>query len=250
MELRRLTAKKVLVWEIISGKFVQKTGLESPYIITPTGRKVSRVRILGNVVDKYINPSGTYGFLVIDDGTGSIRVKFFENISKVEKIEKGSLVDIIGRIRCDENEIWINVEIAKVIEDPNFETLRILEIVNILKEQCEKIRNIMKYLPQSSDMNELYTLLNGNISKKEIEAILEAKEIIYKHVEENKVEEDEKESKVLKLIKELDRGEGADYFELLKTSGLEENKLDEIIDRLLETGKCFEPKPGKLRVVI
>ncbi len=245
-----MTAKKVLIWEIASGKFVPKTGLESPYIITPTGRKVSRVRILGNVVDKYINPSGTYGFLVIDDSTGSIRAKFFENVSKIEKIEKGSLVDVIGKVRESEGEIWINVEIAKVIEDPNFETLRILEIANIHKEQCEKIKNIMKYLPQSTDINELYALLDGSISKKEIETILEAKEIIGKdkHIEEKEIEEDEG-SKILKLIKELDKGDGADYFEILKTSGLEENKLDEIIERLLESGKCFEPKPGKLKVV-
>ena len=52
---------------------------------------------------------------------------------------------------------------------------------------------------------------------------------------------------VLKLIDELDKGEGAPYSELLEKSGLPEAEFDEIMNSLLEDGLCFEPRPGKIK---
>ncbi|HIQ49869.1 MAG TPA: hypothetical protein EYH56_01595 [Nanoarchaeota archaeon] len=243
MELRRLTAKKARIEEIISGKFVHGGKFESSYVITKLGRRISRVRVMANIVDIYLNPESSFGFVVLDDASGVIRAKFFGNTQMLETLKKGDLVDVIGKLRFSDDEIWINAEIIKKIENPNFEILRMLEIAKIIKEQKEKIKKVKEHLPQTSDINELFALLGEEISKKEIESIIEAEELLK--------EDKEKEDKyiVLKLIEELDTGEGADYKELLEKSGLEESKLDKIIQELLETGKCFEPRPGKLKKV-
>lgn len=241
MELRRLTAKKARIEEITSGRFVSRGEFESSYVITRLGRRISRARVMGNVVDIYINPENSFGFAVIDDSTGVIRAKFFGNTQPLEELKKGDLVDVIGKLRFSEGEIWINTELIRKIDNPNFETLRILEIAKIIKEQKEKIKKVREHLPQTSDINELFALLGEEIPKKEIESIVEAEEVF----------KEEKGDKymILKLIEEIDTGEGADYREVLEKSGLEESEFDRIIQELLETGKCFEPRPGKLKRV-
>lgn len=57
----------------------------------------------------------------------------------------------------------------------------------------------------------------------------------------------EAKNKVIKLIESLDKGEGVDYQILQKESGLDENQLDFAVQDLLESGVCFEPKPGKIK---
>lgn len=241
MEIRRLTARKARIEEINSGRFISREGFESSYVITKLGRRISRVRVMGNIVDIYTNPEKSFGFITLDDSTGIIRAKFFDNVKLLENLKKGELVDVIGKLRFSEGEIWINTEVVKKIDNPNFETLRILEIAKIIKEQKEKIKKVKEYLPQTSDINELFALLGEEIPKKDIESIVEAQEIL-------KEEKGDKEI-ILKLIEELDYGDGADYKEVLEKSKLEESDFDKIIQELLETGKCFEPRPGKLKKV-
>ena len=56
MEIKRITAKKASIGEIDNGTFVRKSGFESSYILTNLGRRLSRVNILGLIVDKFISP--------------------------------------------------------------------------------------------------------------------------------------------------------------------------------------------------
>ncbi len=243
MERRRLTARKALIGEIVKGRFIPKSGLESSYVLTKLGRRLSRVRIMGNIVDMYSNPASSFASLTIDDSTGVIRAKVFDNVESVSDISYGDLVDVIGKVKFTEGEIWINVEIINKVKDPNFETLRIVEIAKILKEQKEKIQKVKECLSQTSDINELFALLGEEISKREIEGIVEAENVF-------KEEEQSLKSSVLELIKELDFGDGADYRELLDKSGIPEKELDSIIQELLDTGACYEPRPGKIKRVI
>ncbi len=239
--MRRLTAKKASIEEIVSGRFISRGELESSYVITKLGRRLSRVRVMGNVMDIYTNPENSFGFIVLDDSTGVIRAKVFNNLKSLETLKKGDLVDVIGKLRFTEGEIWINTELINKVSNLNFETLRIAELAKIAKEQKEKIRKVKEHLPQTSDINELFALLGEEISKKDIESIVEAEEVF----------KEEKGDKYLifNLIEELDDGTGADYNKVLEKSGLGENEFDKIIQELLESGKCFEPRPGKLKRV-
>ncbi len=243
MELRRLTAKKCFIKELVTGRFIQKEAPESSYVLTRLGRRLSRVRVLANVVDIYENPSSSFASITIDDSTGVIRAKIFGDTEVIRNIEKGDLIDVIGKLRNSEGETWINLEIVKRIENPNFEILRMLEVAKILKEQKEKFEKVKEQLPQSSDINELFVLLGEELTKKEIEAIVEASEVFME------MEADRHKALVLQLIEELDYGDGADYKELLERAGIEEKLFDQILQELLEKGYCFEPKPGKIKKV-
>ena len=55
-DMTRLTAFKVPVSDIVSGKFIDVEGRWEPnYVITKLGQRVSRVRVMGIVVSKFLN---------------------------------------------------------------------------------------------------------------------------------------------------------------------------------------------------
>ncbi|MHA1378039.1 MAG: OB-fold nucleic acid binding domain-containing protein [Candidatus Helarchaeota archaeon] len=175
---KRETAFKLSISDIIRGKFI-KTDNRS-YIITPFGLNVNRARILGTVIDIQIYKQDQnqenieitkkdYGYLVIDDGTETIRVKFWgDDIEKhkLQDLEVGDNVDIIGRVREYNDEIFIMPEMILKITDPNWELLRELEKIEI-KELFKK-KKLSNVVNVSEDVNEKITNIVDNVEKKPI----------------------------------------------------------------------------------
>jgi RPA family protein len=246
MENRRLTARKTSVSEIINGKFVRKTGFESSYILTNLGRRLSRVRVLGLIVDKFISPDEKFAAVTLDDGTDTIRCKSFINIKIFDGITPGDLVDTFGKLREYNGEVYVTPEIVRKVNS-NFETLRILELHKIMQEQKAKIKRMQELQSKTTDSNELKTAAKSFFPLEDVEAILEAQDIIESNSEEKASALAEEKNKIIKLIDSLDKGEGVDYKTLMKESGLDENKVDFAVQELLESGVCFEPKAGKIK---
>jgi RPA family protein len=248
MEMKRITAKKASVGEIVNGKFIKKSGFESSYALTNLGRKLSRVRVLGLIVDKFISADERYATLTLDDSTETIRCKTFINTKILDGFGSGDMVDIFGKLREYNGEIYIMPEIiAKV--DANFEILRSLELVKIFREQREKIKKIRDIQKQTSDLAEIKAAIKDLMSLEEAEGILEAQEIIENSVEEKTASVNDVKNKVLKLIETLDKGSGADYQDILVKSGFAEKDIDLAIQDLLESGVCYEPNPGKIKKI-
>jgi RPA family protein len=110
------------------------------------GKKVFRVRLMGRVVGKFINDERSYGNVVLDDETGTIRAKFFSsNIHKLDGISMGDLVEVVGRIRQFQDEVHIITDEVAAFEDVNWELLRKLELAvpenGMEKEMLKKIRD-------------------------------------------------------------------------------------------------------------
>jgi RPA family protein len=246
MELKRLTARKALIREIINGKFIRKSGFESSYILTNLGRRLSRVRVLGLIVDKFISPDERYATITLDDSIETIRCKAFINVKLFDGFGTGELVDVFGKLREYNGEIYIMPEIVRKV-DANFETLRILELEKIFKEQRERIKKIRELQKQTSDLVELKTSVKEFMPLEEAEGILEAQEMVETIIEEKTVSVSETKNKILRLIETLDKGEGTDYQDILTKSGFSEKDVDFAIQDLLESGVCFEPKPGKIK---
>lgn len=248
MEIKRLTAKKASLREIINGKFVKKSGFESSYILTNLGRKLSRVRILGLIVDKFISPDEKYATITLDDSTETIRCKAFINTKIFDGFGSGDLVDIFGKLREYNGEIYIMPEIITKA-DSNLETLRVLELEKISKEQREKIKKIRELQKQTSDLTEIKAAIKGLMTLEDAEGILEAQEMIENSVEEKTVSATDIKNKILKLIETLGKSDGADYQDILIKSGLPEKDIDFAIQDLLESGICYEPHPGKIKKI-
>jgi len=130
----RQVAHKTDIKTVNSGKYVQidRTSEENKY--TPNyvemedGTQISRVRIMATVLDKYVSEDGNYASLTLDDTTDTIRCKIFKELDIIETIEKGDLIDLIGKIKEYNEERYLQPEVIVKIENPNFEVLRILEL--------------------------------------------------------------------------------------------------------------------------
>ena len=246
MEIKRLTAKKASIKELNSGKYIKREGFESSYILTNQGRKLSRVRILALIVGKFISDDEKYAAITLDDSTDTIRCKAFVNTKIFDGFGPGDLVDVFGKVREYNGEIYIMSEIIRKA-DPNMETLRILELEKIIRGQKDKIKKIQTFENQTTDINELKSLVKDHMSQDELKGILEAQEVNENIMQEKTATASEIKSQILKLIDKLDKGDGADYQEIMKKSGLSENDVDFAIQDLLESGMCYEPTPGKIR---
>ena len=203
MEAKRLTAKKTSTEEISKGKFVKKSGFESSYVLTDLGRKLSRVRVLGLIVDKFISQDEKYATLTIDDGKDTLRLKSFVNVKIFSGFEPGDLVDVFGKVKEYNGEIYVTPEILRKV-DANFETLRMLELGKIRKEQMKKIKLVEEQKKSTLDISELERALNGMVSKEDIQSIIEAEEIIQSDTEEVAAKNVHNKEKILELIAKLD----------------------------------------------
>ena len=93
------------------------------------GKRIVRVNIIANVVDRYDSEGDKrYSFITIDDGSGQIKLKAFgDNVSRLQGINQGLTVVVIGTLRNFNNETYINPEIIKE-KDPKYLLVRKLEL--------------------------------------------------------------------------------------------------------------------------
>ena len=243
VERKRLTAIKTEIKDIVDGRYVKAEGFESNYVITPNGLKISRARILGTVMTKFITEDGNYGFIVLDDETDTLRVKAFKNTKIFDNIEVGDLVDVIGKIREYDEEIYLSPEIVRKIKNPNFLILRKAELLNQKKEFEEIKKKVKGFMKSTTDLDEIRKLAEAEgIDPGIVESIAES--------EEKEPEKEDKKSlkdSILKIIDNLDEGTGAEYTAIITESKLSEVEVEEVINDLLSEGTCYEPRPGRIK---
>jgi RPA family protein len=203
----RQVAVKLRVNEICEGNYVVEEGWKPNYLLTKKGGKASRVNLMGVVLDKEEN--GAITNLVLDDGSGKIIVRSFEEIKNLKDIKTGEGILVIGRIRVYNDEKYISPEIIKKIDNAWL-----------------KVRGL-----ESKE-----EVVIGE-KKKEVKEETEDKEEIFEPV--NK--------KILDLIKELDKGEGA-LIEEVKEK-LKINNTEEIIEEMLKRGEIFQNIAGRAKVL-
>ena len=192
---------------------------------------------------KFITEDGNYGFIVLDDETDTLRVKAFKNTKIFDNIEVGDLVDVIGKIREYDEEIYLSPEIVRKIENPNFLILRKAELLNQKKEFEEIKKKVKGFMKSTTDLDEIRKLAEAEgIDPGIVEAIAES--------EEKEPEKEDKKSlkdSILKIIDNLDEGTGAEYTAIITESKLSEVEVEEVINDLLSEGTCYEPRPGRIK---
>ncbi len=236
----RSPSKKVRIKDIVEGKFFHgsREDLKESFLISPLGQKISRVNLVGSVIDKFSTEN--YSFLLLDDGSGSIRVKGFgEKVELLKNFEKGDLVQVIGKVKEFDGEIYVSCEIIRKVE-PNFEIMRRLEVLKDIitqKRIVDDIKSICK-LPEGEIIN--YAKEKYGLEEESVKYILEVlnrdREIDYKPI-------------ILKLIEELDEGNGVEVARIFELSNLPESEVEKTLDSLLNSGEIFEPTPGVLKRV-
>ena len=255
---KRSVAYKVSIEDIKNGDFFVENMQDKKisYVNTPFGLKVSRVRIFGDVIfvrSYKREDTGNVGsvYIGVNDGTESIlvraflesqyNIKYVESIKIAQELEVGNMVDVIGRVRKRENDIYINPEIIRKIENPNFETLRELEKIYLklmFKKEKEKPQSSGVKIEKRDDQERFEVDLN------DIEEELEAETSIILSVSG---ESDDTITKILSLIEKIDEGDGVSIKEISTYTNIGTDKLESILKVLFEDGTIYEPKKGRFR---
>ncbi len=168
-QFKRNIAFKLRIGDILIGKPVFDG--ERFSFLEIGDRKIIRVNIVGNIVEKFESEGDKkFSNLTLDDGSGQIKAKAFsEDTGKLKNFNQGQTILIIGVLRSWNNETYILPEIIKEI-DSRYLLIRKLEI--------EKGRNKNSSLIQRKQIIAIKDKLLDLIKKSEPENGIEIEKII------------------------------------------------------------------------
>lgn len=263
----RLTAFKVPIGDLTGGRFVEVDGKWEPnYLLTQMGQKVSRVRVMGRILAKFMNEEGTYGTITLDDTTGAIRLKAFRaELRMLKELQMGDLVDCVCKVRKYLDEVYLSPETVVALENPNHELLRRLELAGERAKLKELKETVLKALDEcGGDRDRAKSLLaQKGIAADVVEAVISAPSGVEARaaqppeesreeapIKEAEVQTADNKIKVMRLIEELGGRDGADYNAIIQKSGLDAQVLDGAIRELITDGEIFEPKSGRFKRLV
>jgi len=208
-QFKRHTAYKVWIGGIHKNPIVRDENGSSK--ISIGSLQVARVNLIGGVIDAF--KSENYGSLLVDDGSGTIRLKVWgEDLGLFEDKQVGDLVLVVGRVGEFNEERYVRPEIVRKIST-DWALLRRLELVQKFgaPKKEEKVEVSVKDQPQ-----------------KEVEPSLAAREAILNTIE--KLEE-------------------VDEAKLVEACAMPREKVMVALNDLLKEGEVFSPKKGLYRLV-
>lgn len=121
---QRQVAYKVKISDILNGNFV-KDQFSAGYVKL-SDKHISRVNIIATVVYKAEQSSTANA--VIDDSTGKVLLRSFENSDIFSNVDIGDVVLVIGKIREFNDEKYIIPEILKKVSNSEWMNVRKLEV--------------------------------------------------------------------------------------------------------------------------
>ncbi|MBN1645024.1 hypothetical protein JW851_03225 [Candidatus Woesearchaeota archaeon] len=215
---KRQTAVKVSIGSLLSSTYVKQDGMLPNYVLLDDGSKVSRVNLMGVVVS--VGEDTGFQSVFIDDGSGKVSIRAFEQNEVLASLNIGDCILIIGRPREFGSEIYVLPEIIKKITNPKWLEVRKLELQQ--RKKPDKVQEIksQEKIQQEEEID------SGAIVEEEFVSGGNAD--------------------VINKIKELDTGNGADFDEVIKQTSQESEK---IILSLMKNGDVFEVSPGKLKIL-
>jgi hypothetical protein len=241
----RGVAYKVAVEDITKGKYSRSDARWEPaHVLTPLGERVSRVRVMGVVVSRFVNEDRKYASITLDDGSDTIGAKAFrEDVELLMDVKPGEIVDVVGKVKEYGGEKYINVESVWHVDDPNWELVRRLELLIKRKKAEVKGISLEATIPKEAEVEEGREKGERWLGDEEKIAEVTVEKVI------DDVEEDKEDPKILllNLIERLDEGDGVKYVTLLRESGLSEDSLETVLNDLMQEGEVYEPKIGRFR---
>jgi len=201
---KRSPAVKLRVSDIGQGKWSGK------YLELKNSEIVTRVRLLGTVVNKFLAEDKTFSSMTLDDSSDTIRIKTWDSVKTMENLAVGDVVDLIGKVREYNGEIYVVPEIVRKIDDPNFELLRRLELMKKFG------------FSQKSEENK----------ENKIETPAEKKDV---------------RKDVMTLIESS--ANGISYSEIVQKIKVPQTEIEFVINDFLSGGICYEPSPGVIKKI-
>ena len=203
-QFKRNIAFKLRIGDVLAGKPVIEADKFSSMELA--GKKIVRVNIVGNVIDKYgtDNTEGKkFSIITLDDGSGQIKAKAFgDDAGRLESVSQGQTILIIGVLRYWNDETYISPEIIREM-DSKYLLVRKMEVERKKSKSAEPL------------------------PKDQINAVRD---------------------RILGAIKSAEDDGGVDMDKLIMTlSNIAPVIINQEVEKFLEEGIIFEPRPGKVR---
>lgn len=221
---------------------------------------IKRTKIVGTVIFKKIqsNPNQEEEMIKssqgsskrlsfqIDDGTSIIWVNFWNVSEKLDqRIMRGDLVQVVGRVSTYNDIVQINGEIVNKIDNPNEEMLHELEMIKFLKKNGKRDLSLIKNVEKESIFIE-------EIEEESFEKPSNSKKTEFKEEKYNSeefgefddftddIDEDELEEKLVKVIKSHDKGDGVELNILIGIIGGNVDLIEDILKKMALNSKIFK----------
>jgi len=166
-DYKRETAYKLRIGDLLRGNQIfdetpqdKETTQKKLLHIELGDKKIFRVNVLANVIEKYVSEGERrFASITVDDGSGQIQLRVFgEDINKFTELNQGDTVMIIGLLRSYNQEIYILPEILRK-QDPKYLLVRKLEIEKshpkqVPKEEIKAFRDQIIEKIKSSESSE------------------------------------------------------------------------------------------------
>jgi hypothetical protein len=204
----RATAYKVPVLAILNGKYVKEGEEFSPNYVLFGDKKISRVNLIGFVVSSE-NSGNSFE---LDDGTGKINVRAFEQMPQIRNLVIGDIVNLIGRIREFGNERYI-----------------VPEIVKKTTQEWMMVRKKENGLIKADAAEEIKEDISEEIVDLPADSILACRD------------------KILQFVRDHDSGKGVDTEEIIKDAKI--SNCEKVVEDMLKEGEIFETMPGIVKVL-
>jgi RPA family protein len=249
MFAKRATAARVAIEDIQDGDLIANDQGNVVGVETFLGQ-VSRVNIIATVVDRYqatqerLTEDGKgFATITLDDGTGVIRAKMWgELAAKIADIQVGDLVLVVGRIRSYQGETYINGEVIRQLENPNWETVRLME----LKLSRAAPYKLEDQFGAAGSVKVIDEATVGQGTQKELEPGVwhSATETLAQSDDEDEViPTPELRRVVLETIEKHDSEGGARFEQILDVTGdVTEEVVEQVLIDLLSEGVVYEPE--------
>ncbi len=234
IQQKRNTAYKVWIGDLLKSN-VSLSENKLNYVEIGNKRLV-RINIIANVIDKYQHNEKPYASLTLDDSSGQIRAKTFDSITNITSFNIGDSVRVIGTLRYFNNELYIQPEIIKKVYE-KWLLVRKFELGDpLIESQTESIssRNadITPEIENNLNPDSKFPAEKMRVEEEKIEDIIQVQDI-----------------KKTLLSKISENPEGIDIDNLIISMNFPVAEINSNVTYLIEEGKIYEPQPGRLRSI-
>ncbi len=225
----RQTAHIISAGEFLTLPFVKKEGMEPSYLLSHTQERISRVNILGTVLEiqDEVNPS-----IIVDDGTGRLRARAFEEMPSLKHLKIGDACIIIGKPREFSNENYVVPEIIRKVQDKRWIEWRKLQLLK---------RNLLFGKDDGEDQEPQLP------RQQKLPSSVPGEEEVYEEETGQAEEKPTAYDKLFSFIKQHDKGEGVEKGFIITASEVKE--AEPLLDKMLREGEIFEIRPGRVKVL-
>lgn len=256
----RHIAQKITIATITGGTYIKEDDDTPNFLLTQNNEKIYRVNVMGIVINK--ETIGSITSLLLDDSTDTLTLRSFEPNEKLDSIEVGTPVLVIGKVRMYNGSLYLTSEIITKI-DPAWLKVRSCELtkstlnIDTLNENSIQQNTKEKILNQNNSNNEISPELTGeNEDIKDTKTnTISTRSNVTPNVEDFSIKEETHlgeddllpTEKIMALISELDTGDGVAIDEIIEKSTIVD--VENIIERLIKNGEVFNNLPGKVKVL-